>query len=61
MLTDANEQYISDKLVGIQMFVSLGTYDLQKTTELSEEGLRLKSRDLDSGLLSATHLLWELR
>lgn len=36
MLTDANGKEIPDKLVGIQMFVSLSTYDLQKTTELSE-------------------------
>lgn len=54
MPMDANEQWISDKLIGMQMFVSLGKYDLQKTAEQSEVGLRPQSRDLDSGSLSAT-------
>lgn len=61
MSTDTDEQWISDKLIRIQMFVSLGIHDLQKTTEQNEKGLRLESRDLDSGLLSATYLLWELK
>ena len=43
MPTDANEYRISEKLC-IQMFVSLGKYDLQDTTEQSPEGPRMYSR-----------------
>lgn len=57
MLTDANEPRISDKPIGVRVFVSLGVYDRQKTTEQSEESFRLEPRTLDSGLLSATYVL----
>ena len=61
MPTDDNEQWIADKLIGVLIFVSLGKYDPQKTTEQNEGWLRLESRDLDSGPHSATDLLLELR
>lgn len=60
MPTEDTEQWISDTLIGVQTFVSLGKYDLQKTTEQREDCLRLESRDLHSGPCSATDLLWEL-
>lgn len=41
MPTDANEQWISDKLMCTQMFIILGKYKPQKTTEQHGEGLRL--------------------
>lgn len=60
MPSDDNEQWISDKLIGVQTFVSLGKYNLPKTTEQREDCLRLESRGLDSSPCSATDLLWEL-
>lgn len=60
MPTGANKQWISDKLIGIQVFVPLGKYDLQKTIGQSEEGPRLGSRDLHSGPFSVTDLPWGL-
>ena len=44
MPADANEQWISDKLICIQMFVSLVKYDLQETPEQSQQGPRMESR-----------------
>jgi hypothetical protein len=59
MPTDGNKQWISDKLICTQMFVSWGNIELQKTPEQHGEDPRLESRDLESGPFSATNLLWE--